>query len=150
MNARRLAHTLRGMAATLGAIEVESVAASLEAACIDAVDAVVVGERLDDTINKLDSIVATLQHVLSRVEPARPDIPKPAELRNTLPKLHALRTLLLENNLAAQDVMASLMRPLVALGHESAASEISFYIQRYEFDVAVESLDRLIGKVGIP
>ncbi len=64
--ARRIAHTLKGVSGNIGAVEVQAEAAQLEQACRNAERAEVIAARLGSVTAKLTPLVARLQQELGR------------------------------------------------------------------------------------
>ncbi len=66
--ALRQTHTLKGLAATLGAYEVRSLATALESSIRDGVDPAQVRQQLTDTGNALDSLLGAIREVFGEAD----------------------------------------------------------------------------------
>lgn len=149
--AQRAAHTLKGLAGTLGASALQTVAGRLEAQShlVQASDTV---KTLAELTPLLDTVMDGIAQALA---PPESPAPPPAAVADTVDKtpiplaqLNALRRLLLDNDADALDLVDAL-----DLGHASAATKrqverLSVHVQAFEFQEALAVLEALVGKQG--
>jgi PAS domain S-box-containing protein len=130
--ARRLAHTLKGVAGTLGAVRVQVLAADLETA--------IQANRAPDAIERLAVRAEAAQAALVAAILALPaDAPAALLGERVQDVLARLEALLAEDNVQANALFreaAPLLRP--ALGER--ADEIERRIGRFEYDLALAAL----------
>ncbi|MDD5036627.1 MAG: response regulator [Methylococcaceae bacterium] len=132
--ALRLAHTLKGIAGSLGVRKVPALAAELEAA-IRSQSPVEVIERLSRTLEAEQAAVCTALAALPR-KGSEISIPGPDELRNILLRLDAL---LVKGSFQAHEAMReSAPRLAAALGEP--AWELASQIKNFDYEQALATL----------
>jgi len=153
--AERLAHTVKGVAGTIGAIEIQVVAGELEKAIRDRTE----GMRVEALRVKLEAALAGFSaalrpflesqavEALEVMAPAGSASPvDPAALRSVVAELTAL---LDESDAAALDCLDShqvILRPLFAPGSFQAFERL---VTSYSFDEAVQELRRAAEEKGV-
>lgn len=143
--AERLAHTTKGVAGNIGATRIATIAAGLEAALRERQSAGAVEPRLQDLAAAMNMLVTALearlpaaQVIENAIDPARRDA-----------ALARLAALLADDDAEAGDVLdadAGLLRG--ALG--AAFEEIALAVHRFDFEVALESLNQALATAGKP
>jgi CheY-like chemotaxis protein len=139
-NAVRLAHTLRGTAGNIGAIELNRAAEQLETACKN--------ESVESKIATLLAVVQTnLVHVLGGLD--RAHTPEPESNANTVDidrviKLAAQLDVLLKNNdLDAFTVSAEIKSSVQGSRYESDVARLVDAVERFAIDEALLELNRI-------
>jgi len=138
--ATRYAHTLKGVAGSIGAEKVQHAAEALESACKD--------NMAPDEINRLqDNVASALSPVLAgltALEQAKTSIQTQAvdpEKRHAL--LAQLRALLEDDDTDATEVIEELEDMLGTGDHTSVLQRLATAIGEYDFDQALAELDTL-------
>ncbi|WP_319583971.1 PAS domain S-box protein [uncultured Pseudodesulfovibrio sp.] len=141
--AERCAHTLKGVAATVGAVAVSKKAEALEASCRR--------EEADDEIEKLlraveDELAPALES-LERMGEAKPDgspLPGNKDMDGeTLACLQELRVLLREFNAEALTVAKKLHSLPGIHKHAAKVNSLIKAVENYDFEIALKKLDEL-------
>ena len=129
----RLAHTLKGLAATLGAPALRSAAAELERASAEhrAEDSL-----LQATLDELMPLLESLQQLESG-EPAGISGGNPSQL------LADLRRALDEHDASAVDIGGQLAKTALGQEQQGLVAELLRSLQNYEFDQSIEVLQKL-------
>jgi len=160
--ATRYAHTLKGIAATLGATSIRAGAAELEAACRDGAES----QRISDIATGLDGELAQLTTLLEQL-PTRPSMSgdgdadpaapmmsasesslTEAEIAHCLSLARQLEQLLADNDAAALSVattVAQLVDPDSRFGERIHA--LGEQIQDFEFGAAAAALPEIITEL---
>ena len=145
--AQRLAHTLLGVAANVGAVRLQAAAARLLALLKDGVagQAEVDPARLqpcrDDCLHALRAARAALQAAL----PAIPSQTLPAQPEAALQELAEVEQLLQRHRLVPAALLASLQQHL---GQHAAASELATLLEQlgvFDFEAALDTLEAMRG-----
>ncbi|MEY4752372.1 MAG: hypothetical protein RJA44_47, partial [Pseudomonadota bacterium] len=141
-DARRLAHTLKGLAATLGMAALQHAAATLDAllrdlpAGPDPAHAAEVEAALLDLQQRLDPLV----EAIGRALPPEQDGPGLAD--NELPAgLTELRRLLESDDLGAREQF-ELLQPALARRQGAATGRLGRCIEQFDYPAALELLER--------
>ncbi|AMK12132.1 PAS domain S-box protein [Pseudodesulfovibrio indicus] len=142
--AERCAHTLKGVAATIGATGVGERALALELGCKGQAPAEEIDRLLQDVVKELEPVLASLQPLVEpSPEEARPEGAEDAVTEETRACLRQLRVLLEESNAEAL-VVAGKLRSMP--GIRSADSDVRAFfraVDNYDFDEALKKLDAL-------
>ncbi|MFH2218485.1 MAG: PAS domain S-box protein [Pseudomonadota bacterium] len=146
----RLAHTLRGLAGNLGARELQTAAAGLEAA--------LTAER-EELNELLEHVSVTLKRVLSGIaslEKAEPDgrttdleSVKAGDISTVAPLLEKLKTLLEENNTNAKKKLEQVAEAMKTSTLKDELGAMRRFLEKYNFEKALEMLCELREKLGI-
>ncbi|MBW7899959.1 MAG: response regulator, partial [Rhodocyclaceae bacterium] len=133
--ARRCAHSLKGAAATLGAVGVQKLAAELEQQLRSGGEALRIGEQIDrlDYFNR--SLCRTLLDADRRDEPAAAG-GDPAAARD---RLRRLRTLIAEDDVRAEALLRESRDLLQPLGGDDYAA-LARALARFDFEEALHAL----------
>jgi two-component system sensor histidine kinase/response regulator len=149
-SAMRYAHTLRGSAGTVGAIDVADAAGRLEKACLGNASNEEVDALLDETSNRLQPVLDAIQSVRlheSIRAPVAPELRVVPAVPGPVVKdlLAQLRAHLQENDAEAQEVFERLRHQLEADGSPLAADlrPLARLIDAVSFEEALHSLNRL-------
>jgi signal transduction histidine kinase/DNA-binding response OmpR family regulator len=135
-SAVRQAHTLKGVAATIGAHELQSAAATLEQSAAD-------GEGLDaaleETLTRLQPVLAGIGQLQTTGQTGTggDGIGSPAEL------ISSLRTALEEYNADANEIGNRLSTHPFFKDHDKVMTALLRHLGDYDFDQALEALDTL-------
>jgi two-component system sensor histidine kinase/response regulator len=141
--AERLAHTLKGLAGTLGANEVQVLAGDLEAACKDKHGAAVA--VLDKLMPSLSPLLAALLEFFAEERTttesvAENSVTRPDKLPDCLPQL---RQLLNEGDGAAIDLWEAHQKEFAQVLSPQQMQRISTALNNFEFDTAQTLLTEL-------
>ncbi|MCP4047819.1 MAG: response regulator, partial [Gammaproteobacteria bacterium] len=131
--ATRHAHSLKGAAGTIGALELQSAAAALEQALINRGG---IDELLEVCLSQLDPVLQAI------VEP------EPAEQVSTTNEdpaklVSALRIAIEENDAEAIEIGNRLAQHPMGQSHMTSITELLHYLAEYDFDKSKETLERL-------
>jgi len=136
----RAAHTLKGVAATIGAAALSRAAAELEAACQQGVE----HERIDaiegTAAGELDDVLATLAELDGPGEQRREPAPA-ADPQQVSVLSQKLRTLLAGGDIEAIDVLADLLAAIGSGQRDDAWHRIASKISAFDFEAALHALD---------
>ncbi len=136
--ARRLAHTLKGVAGTLGAVQLQGLVAELEAAIgvgqpLQALEPLI--ERASTTQN---SLTAALGDVLGTSVPEVLEV-ETVDWRQVGPILVRLEALLVEDDVRANQVFRE-AAPLLHTALGAVASKLEQQLEGFEYQLALEIL----------
>jgi signal transduction histidine kinase/CheY-like chemotaxis protein/HPt (histidine-containing phosphotransfer) domain-containing protein len=135
--ANRHAHTLKGVAGNIGALDLQAVAADLEAATADNGDASGIEAHMQTVIERLDPILSALAQI------KEPETHTPESSESAQELIDSLCTLLEDGDAQAVDTVTAL-RGHPQLHNRGAEIEtILLRIGEYDFDAALESLKEL-------
>jgi len=143
----RLAHTLKGAAANVGATRVRETAAALEAALKQADEPERVDALLTDCLDALQAAFAALQARLPAARPAAAPGGGAIDLAAARADLAELKQLLNGHRLVREPLLVRLRDHL---GDHAAAAEfdpLSEQIQAFDFKKALDTLSRLEEKL---
>ncbi len=140
----RLAHTLKGVAANVGAERVAELSAALELACRQQHPVAVLRSRLLALHEPLSSVVLEISRVLARRNPASTvlEIAEPARCNELLQQLDAL---LAADDAAAQRVFEANRAPLRGCLGEMFAS-VALNLRNFDFEAARQDLAPFIAR----
>jgi CheY-like chemotaxis protein len=140
--ATRYAHTLKGVAGNIGAKEVQNTAKALELACKENKDAEEIEPLLENVASALSPVLtglATLEQAETK-QPVQVEALDPEKLKSLLDRL---RVLLEDDDTDATEVVEELEELPGIEAHAGALKRLSNAIDEYDFDEALEGLDRL-------
>ncbi|MES9883490.1 MAG: PAS domain S-box protein [Sedimenticola sp.] len=143
----RHAHTLKGLAGSIGALSLQVAAAKLERACtadIDSIDQVSmeVDAKLRQVFRGLDAIAFPI----ARDDTFVPTTPEKALLEPLLRELHTLAT---RHNVNADKHIGRFRTMLEGSEYEPLFAKVVNAIERYDFDGAITGLEDLADKLDI-
>jgi len=149
--AGRLAHTLKGIAATIGADQLSSAAKALEIAIVQGETGLYAG-NLEKMEQELASVMAALAGI-SQTTPAIDQFPIPGSDANqsTLEaQLNQLARLLSSNNAEATVLIGSLLHQPHEISLQAKLKGLERVIRRYDFEKALKELEILAQEQQIP
>ena len=149
-SATRCAHTLRGTAGNIGALEVAEAAKALELACAQHASQDAVLPLLEATVAALMPVLAGLRDLTPPTETALAHtaaMPQTAPSAEATILLNRLRKLLLSNDAEAGDMLDALVDHLTAEGNTlaKALTPVSRAIESIDFDAALQRLDAAVA-----
>ena len=137
-DAGRCAHTLKGVAGSIGARELQREAGQLEAALRRGDPRALVAPLLDGTANQLDRLVAAIAVALPPAAAAAVPLPT-IDIQALGDAVRQLDRLISEDAVEAVDVFAA-AQPLLAAAYGDRAGEIGRLLERYRFEEALAVL----------
>ncbi|OIQ51393.1 Signal transduction histidine-protein kinase BarA [Pseudodesulfovibrio hydrargyri] len=144
MAAERCAHTLKGVAATIGAARVSERALDLESACARREPDAEIDRLLRAVEEELAPVIAALQRLGGPSAPADSDKAGEGEVAGeTLECLRELRVLLEEFNAEALAVAKKLRTMPGVRRHAAKMNGLIKAVENYDFEVALRKLDEL-------
>ncbi|HET7794148.1 MAG TPA: response regulator, partial [Rhizobacter sp.] len=143
----RVAHTLKGTAANIGATRLASAAAAVEEACRRGLGRDALSDMLARVRDELQVVVSGLQGIDAAPPPSSADTTpaalSPERLRDCVERL---RQRLAENDPAALGLVGELENLVAGSAeHRDAVQGISGKVNDFEFDEALALLDRWVG-----
>ena len=129
----RHAHTLKGASGTIGAVELQSAAATLEQALINRDD---IEARFEDCLLLLGPVLQVLEE-LNPAEQVEAGSGNPTQL------ISALRIAIEENDAEAVEIGNKLSQHPLGQSHSTTITELLSYLAEYDFDRSLEILERL-------
>ncbi len=135
----RHAHTLKGLAGNLGALEVAAAAAELEAVAASHDDAAINAAR-EQVAGTLAPVIAALEALDASPASVTMTELDVAELSTTLARL---RGLLEDSDAEASEVIEGLVAQPLLVAHNNTLQALAARIDDFEFDEALTSLDEL-------
>jgi PAS domain S-box-containing protein len=149
---RQIAHSLKGVAALLGAYRVESLAFDLEDGIRAGVDSDTLQSRLDALAGDLEKLITDLRHALGAdtTESAHED-PTTVNWTELNTLVNRLEALLVENDTMALKVMEQ-SRDLLLAALGETARKLDRQIQSYDYEDALTTLQeaRSSGRIMAP
>ncbi|MBF0454573.1 MAG: response regulator [Magnetococcales bacterium] len=144
--AERLAHTLKGVAGSVGAVALQTVSESVEKAIIDGDDALALSllPTLSEHLEEVRGSLATLAQGHS-VAPTHVT-PVSVDIVLLKPLFDQLYELLKEDDVEAVNVVESLCEQLAGSGLEKSLKAIERAIGGYDFDEALEQFESVYNK----
>jgi CheY-like chemotaxis protein len=135
------AHTLKGLAATLGARELETVSGALELACIEEAEL----DRIDDLLYRtgleLDPVLAGLATLPARTEVTA--VPAEVDPRRMQSLVRRLRALLADGEAEAADVIDQLLKLSAGTSHAAGVQKVAQAVSVFDFEGALDVLDTI-------
>ncbi|WP_200236442.1 response regulator [Lamprobacter modestohalophilus] len=135
----RCAHTLKGVAANIGAQGVREAAAALEAACLQEQEASKIDHLLSKTLAALTPVIAGLQALESETS-APPAVTNRVALQD---QLKALRELLASDDIRALETLSTLSQQLSGTATANALKPLAAALDVYDFESALTALDQI-------
>ena len=145
--ATRLAHTLKGVAGSIGALGLAQAAKELELACRNTEHAVVIERQCAAVIPRLASVIDGLDALPSVVLSASASSPSVADAARVAASLVRLRQLLVSSNTDAVEEVEALR---LQLGEQAAPLEaLEQCVAHFDFDGALAVLDGLQASLRV-
>jgi len=140
--AQRCAHTLKGVAANIGATAVQQAALELEKTCVKSVSCDEIEQLLEEVKKHLTPLIVGLeilqQHTAVETKPI--SVKETLSLKTAIPLLHRLRQLLVDNDTEASEVLDELFSLPGIFDFNKNLQEISQTMDEYDFDTALNRL----------
>jgi polar amino acid transport system substrate-binding protein len=146
----RLAHSLKGVAANLGADKVKEAAQALEDACA-AQDQALIDEQLAQTLLKLTPVLLAISTVITeqpelQAVDSQPSGPEGEQLAKIIAELEAL---LKDDDTAAGDKLSELGPLLTSAAVKQLCDGLTLAVDDFDFEQALNYLIQLKTKLGI-
>ena len=135
------AHTLKGLAATLGARALEAACRALEIACIEEADMDHIDDLLHRTRVELEPVLAGLAALPARSEVAA--VPVVIDPQRTQTLIERLRALLADGDADAADVIDELLQLAGGTPHSADLQKVAQAVSVFDFEAALSALDTL-------
>jgi len=145
-SATRCAHTLKGVAANIGARAVQKSAEALESACKEARSSEIIDEQLAIVINHLSKVLDALT-VLSSQSSSDSDADGTLDTEFFKSLVLQLKALLEDDNVEAGEVVAELEALPGINEYRMTLKSLSKAISGYDFEEALKVLVTLLSKV---
>jgi predicted ATPase/signal transduction histidine kinase/DNA-binding response OmpR family regulator len=145
----RIAHTIKGAAASLGAMDLSSAAEALERALREGNETVL--PLLDQFAVQLDALVRPLSVFFAAVDAARPLAAPEGGAQITpdiLARLDQLRDLLESGDAESEDLIDALCRDMAHMTWISELEDIATHIQDVEFETARDRVEVLLERLN--
>lgn len=143
----RLAHTLKGVSASVGAEGVQIAAEKLQYACKDQLSETGVEMQLKKVETELDVVINGLKKVVVNEQSEQSGKTMPFVSMRI--QIQELITLLKENSTEAGDQFNELQKNLTGSQYEQELNSLRKSIDDYDFDVALQKLNQLFNKLNI-
>ncbi len=147
--ATRLAHTLKGVAATIGAHALSQAAKALEIACREAADDAVIRRLLGEVTRQLARVVDGLAPVLAE-DPSALEPPVAIDRASLALHLRQLRQLLERSDTDAVDLLETIHSQLRGHLEDEQVTGLERRIIAFDFDGALALLEALAATFHIP
>jgi PAS domain S-box-containing protein len=147
--ATRHAHTLKGVAGTIGAVRLEAAAATLESDCRNNAPEKILKKKLKKVEKELSSLITALQHIEGKSEPDSIKVEGELDLKTLKPLLNELFGLLDDDDTFAVDKVMEIRQQLGKGLHEASLEELEKMIGEYDFEKALKSAHRFAQNVGL-
>jgi HPt (histidine-containing phosphotransfer) domain-containing protein len=143
--AQRVAHTLKGVAGTIGAGDLAEAAASVEAGLRDSLD---VASALATLTKKLTAVIGGI-HAVDPGDPARPATAAAGSPSVGIEGLRALKKLLDQDDGEAADLMVEVAPALSGLLTGEELKTLSDTIANFDFPGALVALDGVRQRLAL-
>lgn len=146
--AQRMAHTLKGLAGTIGATTLEPLARELEEALGKRQE-----ERIDSLLGRLAAPLADLLRAVGQLGPRiAPSVSAPVPagcLQDRVPLLARLADLLRDDDAAASDALEAVERAGVPVALRLTLAIVRHWVEVYEYDNALSELRSGVRSLGV-
>ena len=143
----RCAHTLKGVAANIGAVPIQEAAARLEAACKTPAESAQIDDLLRKAVAELKPVISLLSRLGVEKAGSTTSVAfDPEELR---PKLKRLRELLMDDDTEAAELIAELSDQPGLSSQLDGLEKLSAAIEAYDFEKALQIMESLEGSLEI-
>ncbi|WP_158587029.1 ABC transporter substrate-binding protein [Motilimonas pumila] len=143
----RCAHSLKGVAANIGAMDIAQQAEQLESDCDDGINEQQLQAQLKQLLPELEAVSTEIQQKLAlsqRDEPVSELSQEAFEL-----VFNQLLALLADDDTQASDVVAQLLPAPQLQGYQPQLDELANAIDSYDFELAVEKAEQLQRTLGL-
>ena len=148
----RCAHTLKGVAASIGAKTVAASAQRLETACDEGASPAQISARLTETVTVLETVLKGLAQLDPRAAPTTDEDSRPIDWAAVSPLLETLRARLAADDTEAAQVLEQLQPRLAHTALAADLQQVAQALDAYDFDLALQRLRTLrpSGKLESP
>ncbi len=147
--AERSAHSIKGLAGSLGVTPLQEVSAKLEKTCRDQIPGAEYEETLAAFARELNAAIAAIRVFMAA---AAAEAPPPAPAANVDLRLLSSQLAALADHVNDSDAQALMlfdaMKPLLAAYDRDAAARVSSAFERFDFPVAAEVITTLRSRLG--
>lgn len=142
--ARRLVHTLKGVAGNLGAIKLQNQAAILEESCIQLASFPAIEKKLNAVVSELSIVLGGLEQLFTP-KPIEQTLPvsNKLDLNELQHSIDQLTALLAEDDIGALKIATKLSTLVANTTMAIHVSAIISQVEAYDFEAALESLESL-------
>ena len=144
--AKRLAHTLKGVAGNISAKTLSLTARNLEEALSGEVG------RDSQIAALIASVGAELDRIVAAVRAGQPAMPTTAsgsiEKADLLPRLLRLRAMLTQYDSESEDLLLAILDETPDQALRDSLDVLDGFVSRYDFDGAVTNLDTVIARIA--
>jgi PAS domain S-box-containing protein len=143
--ARRLAHTLKGVAGNLGASSLQNKAFRLEESCSQKNSIDTIESCLDEVLAELSTVFTGLEHVLDigNMPTMSTSTNAVVDLNVVLPIIEKLKIMLQDDDITSVAVAEELKTLLVGTKYTTFGEQIAKQAANYDFEGALEKLNEL-------
>ncbi|MEO5343778.1 MAG: bacteriohemerythrin [Gammaproteobacteria bacterium SHHR-1] len=142
--AERIAHSLKGVAANIGALELRETAAQLERACRQGDDCSLLLHVLMDELNPVLKGISKVLNLAPSKGQAAPAELKPVQEETLRGLLRELRNRLRDDDFYALEFVEQIKPLMVKHGRGEEWTQLNRAIEVYNFDTALDLLEQLI------
>ena len=144
----RIAHTVKGIAGTIGALDLFETAAELESALREKPTSPPgrLVAKVSDQLKQVLSAVTTALEVHEERLPAG----ETKDLRELAPKFALLKRMVAEFDSEAEDILESIIAEAGGGSAREALRPLARHVGQYDFEAAMAALDSLIAEHDIP
>jgi PAS domain S-box-containing protein len=147
--ARRLAHTLKGVAGNISAYDIQNIAAELETNLLkNNMD-----KKHEILLGKLVAAFESLNQLLSKLDiktkTEEPNDEKPINPLEVEPVLHKLARLIWEDNVDAENTFEELRKFICGTGFNAEMQALSESISNFDFEAARVPLQKIAEKMNV-
>jgi len=143
----RCAHTLKGVAANIGAVPIQEAAARLEAACKTPAESAQIDDLLRNAVAELKPVISLLSRLGD--EEAGPTTSAAFDPEELMPKLKRLRELLMDDDTEAAELIAELSDQPGLGSQLDGLEKLSVAIEAYDFEKALQIMESLEASLEI-
>ena len=137
----RVAHTLKGIAGSLGATKLYELSGILESSYKTKANSENIDNELEDVVTELEPIISSLEQLEDRKETIEKTEELDVESANKL--LQKLKTLLKDDDTEASDILEELQQVKGISRYKEELQKVSRLLDGYEFDEALEIINKL-------
>ncbi|MEI6858927.1 MAG: Hpt domain-containing protein, partial [Shewanella sp.] len=144
-SSERAAHTLKGVAGSIGAIRVQRAAGELETACEQQLDKSIIKLRLLKVSSELEVVMDGLTTFFALNK--NKAINNQQEVILDINKIQHLRILIAENDAEAVDLITDLVAEQYANVYGEILANVELSMAEYDFDSALNFVDDLLTAI---
>lgn len=146
----RLAHTLKGVAATLGATEIADVSKTLESTCVENESADVIKENLAVVTPPLKSLIDELNKLFdaAEVSTSQNQTQKELDKESALSILQEIMEMSENSDTEAIDMITKFKALSGVDTYSKELADVTDSLESYDFEEAIEFLEKLKKKIA--